>query len=56
MANQFDQLRKIVVKLMRKFKVPGVAISILQNGEIIFEKGFGARNLEENFQNRSLLY
>lgn len=48
MANQFDQLRKIVVTLMRKFKVPGVAISILQNGEIIFEKGFGARNLEEN--------
>ena len=33
---------------MRKFKVPGLAISILHNGKSIFEKGFGARNLEDN--------
>ena len=45
---KFDQLHKIIVKLMRKFKVPGLAISILENYKIIYEKGFGARNLEEN--------
>ncbi len=33
---------------MRRFKVPGLAISILQDGQVIYEKGFGARNLEEN--------
>ena len=48
MKNKFDQLQKIIVKLMRKFKVPGLAISILQNDKSIYEKGFGARNLEEN--------
>lgn len=48
MNDQFDQLHKIIAKLMRKFKVPGLAISILHNGKIVYEKGFGARNLEKN--------
>jgi len=48
MKDKFDQLQKIIVKLMRKFKVPGLAISILDNDKSVFEKGFGARNLEEN--------
>ena len=48
MNDQFEQLHKIIAKLMRKFKVPGLAISILHNGKIVYEKGFGARNLEEN--------
>ncbi|MFX0036176.1 MAG: serine hydrolase domain-containing protein [Candidatus Hermodarchaeota archaeon] len=48
MNDQFDQLHKIIARLMRKFKVPGLAISILHNGKSIYEKGFGARNLEEN--------
>ena len=48
MNYKFDQLHEIIVKLMRKFKVPGLAISILHNGKSVYEKGFGARNLEEN--------
>ncbi len=48
MNDQFNQLHKIIVKLMRKFKVPGLAISILHNGKPVYEKGFGARNLEQN--------
>lgn len=48
MKYKFVQLQKIIVKLMRKFKVPGLAISILYNDKSIYEKGFGARNLEEN--------
>ncbi|MFX1419019.1 MAG: serine hydrolase domain-containing protein [Promethearchaeota archaeon] len=48
MNDKFKQLHKIIVKLMRKFKVPGLAISILYNDNIIYGKGFGARNLEEN--------
>ena len=48
MNDQFEQLHKIIAKLMRKLKVPGLAISILHNGKIVYEKGFGARNLEEN--------
>lgn len=48
MKDKFVQLQKIIVKLMRKFKVPGLAISILHNNKSVYEKGFGARNLEEN--------
>jgi len=43
-----NALENIIYNLMRRFKVPGLAISILQDGQIIYEKGFGARNLEEN--------
>ena len=48
MTEQFAQLHKIIVKLMQKFKVPGLAISISKNGKIVYEKGFGARDLEKN--------
>ncbi|MFX1568519.1 MAG: serine hydrolase domain-containing protein [Promethearchaeota archaeon] len=48
MQDKFGQLQKIIVKLMRKFKVPGLAISILQNDKSVYEKGFGFRNLEES--------
>ncbi|TFF85189.1 MAG: class C beta-lactamase-related serine hydrolase [Promethearchaeota archaeon] len=48
MKPKIDSLEQIIYNLMRRFKVPGVAISILQDGQIIYEKGFGARNLEEN--------
>lgn len=48
MENKFDQLQRIIIKLMRKFKVPGLAISILKDNKTVYEKGFGARNLEKN--------
>ncbi|MFW9866832.1 MAG: serine hydrolase domain-containing protein [Candidatus Thorarchaeota archaeon] len=48
MDDRFIQLQNLIVKLMRKFKVPGLAISILHKGERVYEKGYGARNLEEN--------
>ena len=48
MTKQFTQLHEIIVKLMQKFKVPGLAISISRNGSIVYEKGFGARDLEKN--------
>ncbi len=48
MIEKFDQLHNIIVKLMRRFKVPGLAISISKEGKILYEKGFGARDLEKN--------
>ncbi|MFX0020774.1 MAG: serine hydrolase [Candidatus Hermodarchaeota archaeon] len=47
MANQFKKLEKIIRNYMRKYKVPGLAISIFQEDQIIYSKGFGARDLEE---------
>jgi CubicO group peptidase (beta-lactamase class C family) len=48
MNKKFQRLDEIVVKLMRKFRVPGLALSIIKDGEQMYEKGYGARNLEEN--------
>jgi CubicO group peptidase (beta-lactamase class C family) len=47
MEKQFYQLEKIVRNYMRKYKVPGLAISIFQENQIVYSKGFGARDLEE---------
>ena len=48
MTDQFAKLHEVIVKLMQKFKVPGLAISISKNGSTVYEKGFGARDLEKN--------
>ncbi|MFX1278464.1 MAG: serine hydrolase domain-containing protein [Promethearchaeota archaeon] len=46
MKEDFLKLEKIIREYMRIYKVPGLAISIFQENEIVFSKGFGARNLE----------
>ncbi|MFX1388453.1 MAG: serine hydrolase [Promethearchaeota archaeon] len=47
MSKQFKQLEQIIRNYMRKYKVPGLAISIFQEAQVIYSKGFGARDLEE---------
>ncbi|MFX1427523.1 MAG: serine hydrolase domain-containing protein [Promethearchaeota archaeon] len=47
MEEKFIKLEKIIREYMRKYKVPGLAISIYQDNDIVFSKGFGARNLKE---------
>ncbi len=42
-----DALDKFIRKYMREGKVPGLAISIIKEGDTIYSKGFGARDLEE---------
>lgn len=46
--DKIEILKSIIRKLMRQFNVPGLSIGIMIEGNIIFEKGFGARNLEKN--------
>ncbi|MHA1618839.1 MAG: serine hydrolase domain-containing protein [Promethearchaeota archaeon] len=41
-----NTLDKFIRKYMREGKVPGLAISIIQEGDIIYSKGFGARDLD----------
>lgn len=43
----FERLDKFIRRYMRKEKVPGLAISIVKEGQIIYSKGFGARDLEK---------
>lgn len=43
----YNNLDKIIRQLMRKRKTPGMAIGILQEGNIVYSKGFGCRNLKQ---------
>lgn len=47
MEKKFKQLEKIIRNYMRKYKVPGLAISIYQEDQTIYSKGFGARDLDK---------
>ncbi len=44
--DKFKSLEKIIRNYMRKNRIPGFSISIFQEEEIIYSKGFGARDLE----------
>lgn len=35
-------------KLIEKYQIPGTAVGIAQNGEVVYEKGFGYRNIAED--------
>ena len=42
----FKKADRILTKLVKKKKIPGVAISIAKNGNTIYSKGFGYANVE----------
>jgi CubicO group peptidase (beta-lactamase class C family) len=38
----------VVAKAIKDFKVPGLAIAVVQDGEVIFSKGFGRRSIAQD--------
>ena len=42
-----QQVDSLVSKAMQEFHVPGVAVGIVKDGKIVYDKGFGVRNIEE---------
>jgi CubicO group peptidase (beta-lactamase class C family) len=46
-ASVLDSLRTFIPAAMSDFKVPGLAIAIVRNGEVIFSEGFGYRDVEK---------
>jgi CubicO group peptidase (beta-lactamase class C family) len=44
---KFRVLEKIIRNYMRKYRIPGLSISIFQEDQQIYSKGFGARDLEK---------
>ena len=47
MTFQSDKLDKLIRTQMRKRNTPGLAISVLKDGDAIYSKGFGLRNLKQ---------
>ena len=45
-AKKIDSARGLVIDLMSKQKIPGLSVTIMQNGKIIWSEGFGFADLE----------
>ena len=43
-----SQLDEIASKAMEKASAPGASIALIKDGEIVYKKGYGASNLEQN--------
>ena len=43
-----EMLEKMIVELMQEINVPGLSIGIIMEGNIVYTRGFGARNLDSN--------
>ena len=44
----WDDLDQFIPAQMQKWKVPGLAIAIVQNGQVIYSRGFGRRDVKGN--------
>ncbi|MBO6606841.1 serine hydrolase domain-containing protein [Psychroserpens sp.] len=45
--DDFNKVKRISKKLVRKKKVPGIAISVVQNNSLVYSQGFGYANIEQ---------
>ncbi len=41
-----ERITTLIMDLLAKFKVPGLSVSVVVENEIVFERGFGYRNME----------
>ncbi|MFX0124238.1 MAG: serine hydrolase [Candidatus Hodarchaeota archaeon] len=46
--NQFDILERHLIDIMKDMKIPGLTLGVVREGEPVYIKGFGARNLTCN--------
>jgi CubicO group peptidase (beta-lactamase class C family) len=45
-CNLFDRLDALAIEAMGEWKVPGLAVVAVQNGETVLRKGYGDRDVE----------
>ena len=48
MTNPFDNFESHVNQVLQDWHVPGMAIGVVQNDEVILNAGYGLRNVEQN--------
>ena len=44
----FKQVEKTVIRIMTRFKIPGISLAILSGNKVAYAKGFGVRDIEKN--------
>ncbi|RLD58322.1 MAG: serine hydrolase, partial [Bacteroidetes bacterium] len=42
----YEELDTYISNAVEDFDVPGFAVGIIKNGEVVFQKGYGVRNTE----------
>ena len=42
----YDELDRYIANAVGDFEVPGFAVGIIKNGEVVFQKGYGVRNTD----------
>ncbi len=47
-AKSLVKIKRLVYKYLKKMNVPGISISVAKDGKLLYNQGFGARNLEKN--------
>ena len=47
-GHPIDGLEQFIPPQMQKWKVPGLAIAVVQNGQVIYSHGFGLRDVKAN--------
>lgn len=47
-VKNLQEVGKFIEKTSKEWKVPGVAVGVVKNGQIIYTKGFGYRDVEKN--------
>jgi CubicO group peptidase (beta-lactamase class C family) len=47
---QFEDFEDFIRTILQEWKVPGVAVAIIQDGEILLSQGFGLRNLADGLE------
>jgi CubicO group peptidase (beta-lactamase class C family) len=48
MRKSLDGFDAVIEKAIKDFKVPGLAIAVVKDGEVIYAKGFGRRDIEKD--------
>jgi len=49
-ADPFDGFPEFVEKLMADWEVPGLAVAVVKDGDVIYKKGFGFRDVEKGLE------
>src|ERR1051325_3109634 len=47
-AELVAQLEKLIPPLMKEGDVPGLAIGLVRNGELVWQRGFGVKSVKTN--------
>ena len=47
-ATVFKKIEHKIPALMQQLKIPGLAVSVIKDNQIVYSAGFGARNLQKN--------